>query len=493
MKTEIKVGLFVFLGLLSLLFLTFQVNNVEDFKKEGYVVYALMNDASGVTKKDKVKLRGVNIGSVISMSLVNSGVKLKLLINKNVKIPEGSAVTLSQDNFLGGKYVKIIPASESYGYVKPGETISKYIKNASMADVMTNINGAVDEIKVLIDKLNKTLDENTVLNIKETIKNVKRASQTLNSILQSADEKLPALMDNASATVSEYKKIGELLNEKLPLILNKTDSLLTRFDKTGSIINSKLPSIMKKTDSLLVKFNKTGDILNAKLDNLMDEYIKLGQNANSILADNKNGIKEAVASAKDFFVSGGESFKKIDNYLSSLTKSQILVDIQSNYMTRDDSFKTSAYISYLPVPTKYYIIGVTSSKDYSDLTTANADHQEDKLLISAEYGKRFDDLLLRGGIIENTGGLGMDYYMYHDKFKISGEIYDFNAVNDVRGTSPHLNFKGTYTYLKHIQFIGGVENILNSKARTFFLGVGVKFKDNDLKTILSGGATSFLK
>jgi len=111
----------------------------------------------------------------------------------------------------------------------------------------------------------------------------------------------------------------------------------------------------------------------------------------------------------------------------------------------------------------------------------------------AEYGKRFDNLLLRGGIIENTGGLGVDYFLDHDKLKLSGEIYDFNAVNDVRGTKPHLTFKGTYLYLKHIQFIGGIDNILNNNARKFFLGVGVKFKDNDLKTIISGGATSFLK
>ena len=102
-------------------------------------------------------------------------------------------------------------------------------------------------------------------------------------------------------------------------------------------------------------------------------------------------------------------------------------------------------------------------------------------------------MLLRGGIIENTGGLGFDYFLNHDKVKLSGEIYDFNAVNDVRGSNPHLTLKGAYLYLKHIQFIGGVDNILNANARKFFLGVGVKFKDNDLKTILSGGASSFLK
>jgi len=467
MRNEVKVGVFIFLGLLSLIFLTLQVNSLQDFNKKGYSLYALLGDASGLAKKAKVKMRGVDIGSVKKLTLDNNNVKLKLFIKNGIEIPTGSIVTLSQDNFLGGKYVKLIP-TKSNTFYKPGDIIKKYINTISMDDLMANINISVNDIKVLIKKLNNTLDEKTIQNIKDTISNIKDSSITLKSVLNTADKKFPTLLDNANDLVLEYKKAGVTLNKKLPEILDKTDTMLT-------------------------KFNKTGDTVNAKLDKLMDEYIKLGENANNILNNNKDGIKEAVASAKDFFANGGESFKKIDNYLSSLSKSQILVDIQSNYMVTDDYFKTSAHIAYLPVPTKYYILGVTSAKDYSNLTKVNLNHQEDKVYITAEYGKRFDDLLLRGGIIENTGGIGFDYFLNHDRFKLSGEVYDFNAVNDVRGNNPHLTFKGTYLYLKHIQFIGGIDNVLNTDARTFFLGVGVKFKDNDLKTILSGGATSFLK
>ncbi len=467
MKNEVKVGLFIFLGLLSLMFLTLQVNSLQDFNKKGYTLYTIMADASGLTKKAKVKMRGVEIGNVEGLTLENSNVKIKLFIKKGVKIPKDSITTLTQDNFLGGKYVKIIP-SQSYVFYKPEDVITKYINTVSMDDVMANVNTAVDDIKILIKKLNKTLDKKSIANIKETIANIKDSSKMLKSVLKTTDNKLPVLLNNANDLVLEYKKAGVTLN-------------------------GKLPDIMKKTDMLVAKFNKTGDIINAKLDKLMSEYIKLGENANGILRDNKHGIKNAVASAKDFFTNGGESFKKIDKYLSSLTKSQILVDIQSNYMARDDYFKTTASIAYLPVPTKYYILGVTSTKDYSNLSKTDLDHQENKVYISAEYGKRFDNILLRGGIIENTGGAGFDYFLDHDRVKLSTDIYDFNAVNDVRGDNPHLTFKGTYTYLKHIQFTGGVDNILNTDARTFFLGVGVKFKDNDLKTVLSGGASSFLK
>ncbi|WP_024788069.1 MULTISPECIES: MlaD family protein [unclassified Lebetimonas] len=467
MKTETKVGIFVFLGILSILYLTFQVKSLQDFNQKGYTLYAYINDASGLEKKAKVKLRGVEIGKVEDLKLNNSLVKLKLIIKQGVKIPKGSMVTLAQDNMLGGKYVKIIP-SKNHIYYSKNETIKKYLNAASLDDLMNNVNSAVDDVKVLIKKLNKTLDKNTINNFHQILANIKDASVDLKSVIKNANKKIPSLLDNANELIATYKDIGIKINKKIPDIINKSDTLLA-------------------------KLNKTGDTLNSKLGPTIDEYKKLGVNANSILNDNKKSIKTAIASAKDFFVSGGESFKKIDKLLSSATKSQIEVEFNNKFLSRDSYSKSYAQIAYLPTPTKYYILGVTSSKDYSNLDNINKNHIKNKSYITAEYGKRFDNLLIRGGIIESTGGIGADYFLDHDKVILSSEIYDFNAVNDIRGTNPHLNLAAKYIYLKHLEFLGGFENILNSRAASLFLGLGIRFRDNDLKSIISGGATSFLK
>jgi phospholipid/cholesterol/gamma-HCH transport system substrate-binding protein len=467
MKTETKVGIFIFLGILSIFYLTFQVKSLQDFNKKGYVLYACIDDASGLEKKAKVKLRGVSVGKVEDLKLDESRVKLKLFIKENVKIPKGSMVTLTQDNVLGGKYVKIIPSNSNVYYSK-NETIMKYLKTSSLDDLMNNVNSAVDEVKILIKKLNVALNKESIDNFHQTLANIKDASYSLKEVLKTANNKLPSLIDNANSLVTTYKNIGVKIDKKIPSILNKADTLLA-------------------------KLNKTGDTLNVKLGPTIDEYKKLGKNANSILEDNKDNIKEALASAKDFFVSGGESFKKIDKFLASATKSQIDVEFNSKLLTRDGNSKSYAQLSYIPNPTKYYILGITSSKDYSDLAKIDKKHEDNKIYFTAEYGKRFNNLLLRGGIIENTGGLGVDYFMLNDKLVLSSEIYDFNAVNDVRGNNPHLNLAAKYIYLKHLEFLAGVENVLNSKAVSAFLGLGIKFRDNDLKTIIAGGATSFLK
>jgi phospholipid/cholesterol/gamma-HCH transport system substrate-binding protein len=463
MRTEVKVGLFVLIGLISLLYMTFQIKTLEDFKQKGYSIYAIVDDASGITKKSRVKLRGVKIGQVDNMILLDNGVKLKLKINKNVKIPEGSKVTIAQDNVLGGKYVKIIPGNSS-SYIPPNGIIKKYIPAASMEDVLTNANKALVDVRKILKKINLTLNQETIDNFHEIVANLKLSSIKLNDILTTTQVKLPTILDNANALLLTYKKSGDILRRRLP-------------------------SILRKTDLLLAKLNKTGDILNAKLPKLANEYIKLGKNVNTILKENRKGLKQTINSASDFFASGSKSFQKLDEMLGSLQKSQIEVDIYSNYMLRDDYFKTTANIAYRPNPTKYYIFGVKSTKDYS----VKNPKDENKIYFNAMLGKRFDNLLIRGGIIESTGGLGADYFLDKDRVKLSADIYDFNSVNDIRGDRPNLSLKATYIYLKHLEFIAGIDNILNTDARTFFLGLGVKFIDNDLKTIIAGGGSTFLK
>jgi ABC-type transporter Mla subunit MlaD len=49
-----------------------------------YRIYAKFDNISGLTRKTKVKIAGINIGVLRGVSLDDSKVKLKLLIRKNI-------------------------------------------------------------------------------------------------------------------------------------------------------------------------------------------------------------------------------------------------------------------------------------------------------------------------------------------------------------------------------------------------------------------------
>jgi len=121
MKTEAKVGLFVALGLLFLFILSTQVNEFATMGKKGYEIYALLDDASGLEKNAKVKMKGVEIGFVKDIRLEGRKVKVTLFIYEGIKIPKDSVVTLQQESLLGTKYLDIEPG-ESDEYLAAGES-----------------------------------------------------------------------------------------------------------------------------------------------------------------------------------------------------------------------------------------------------------------------------------------------------------------------------------------------------------------------------------
>jgi hypothetical protein len=65
---------------------------------------------------------------------------------------------------------------------------------------------------------------------------------------------------------------------------------------------------------------------------------------------------------------------------------------------------------------------------------------------------------------------------------ISVDAFDFTRQDQ----SPHLKVFGTYDIVKNFFITGGVDDVLNDEAnlRTLFLGFGIKFADEDLKTVL---------
>ena len=158
-KLEIKIGVFVFLGIISLFILSMQVNSFSNFGKKGYELYANINDATGLRKDAKVKMRGVNIGFLEKKELKNDKVRLTLFIQKGIKIPKGSIITLSQDSMLGEKYIKVIPAKTNQ-YIKVGGTINNYKKVATFDEAVDTINMAAEEFRKFMKKLNNTVDEN---------------------------------------------------------------------------------------------------------------------------------------------------------------------------------------------------------------------------------------------------------------------------------------------------------------------------------------------
>jgi phospholipid/cholesterol/gamma-HCH transport system substrate-binding protein len=254
------------------------------------------------------------------------------------------------------------------------------------------------------------------------------------------------------------------------------------FSQTADTVNKDLPEIMKRVNSLTTRLDNISGALETKLPEAVDKFTKIEDNVSVMLAENRAGLKETISSAGSFFKSGEEAFGKVDTMLSNFTTSELQVAMHTDYMMRDQYAKIYLGITYLPNPETYYMLDLISADDYSiNATQAPGTHVKGRTTYSAQYGKRFDDFLLRFGAIESTGGVGVDYYTKHDRLKISGEAFDFNALNDHRSDRAHLKAQLRYQMLKHLEVYGGWDNFLNSRSQNVFLGLGLRFIDNDIK------------
>ena len=464
MNVEAKVGAFVASGLVLLFVLSTQVNDIGSFNEEGIRVNAYIKDASGLELKSKVKLNGVEVGYIDNISLVDHKVKLRFFIQEGINIPVDSSVMVTQDTVLGGKLINIgLGVSEKY--LSDDDSLSRVERLASFEETSDRVDRAAEELRLFMSELRQTFDDKSRKDLQKAIE--------------------------------EFAKVGESLRIVIAENRSNLYETIDNFRQTGQTINGRLPDIMAQLDSLTKRFDNVGGTLDEKLPIAMDKFIFLEDNLSSILEENKAPLNSALVSADEFFSSGQEAFKKVDKLLSNFTKSELQFGMNANYMFSDEYIKTYVEINFLPDPSTYYMLSVISMDDYMQ-TDASGNYREPqihdngKFYFSAQYGKRYDDILFRAGLIESTGGFGIDYYTMKDNVKFTLEAYDFNAENDFRNDRAHMRFAMRYRFLKHLELNVGWDNFLNSKADNVYLGFGASFTEESMKYLLGSAAGSAL-
>lgn len=465
MKLEAKIGLFVAVALGALLLLSTQVTSLGKWGQKGYPIEAYVDDASGIEQQTHVAMNGVVIGAVDAITIEKKQVRLTLLINEGILIPDDSSVIVAQESLLGSKVLNIV-AGDSSSNLAAGGVLVQSKQYASFDQTSDSVNAAAKELELLMHDFRSTLDEEHRRAIQDAIIAFRDVGVNLNGVVVDNREELHAAIANFKA-------------------------MSAGFSQTADTVNKDLPEIMERISSLTMRMNNISGSVEDSVPEAVNKFVAIEDNISAILTENRSSLKSTVTSAESFFKSGEEAFSKVDTLLSTFTTSELQVAMHSDYMIRDGYAKIYLGATYLPNPETYYMFDLVSTDDYSIANVLPAVHSKGQTYISAQYGKRFDNTLLRFGAIESTGGIGIDYFMNHDKVKFSGEVFDWNAINDVRGTSPHLKAQVRYQMLKHLELYGGWDNFLNPQSQNIFMGLGLRFIDNNIKYL--SGASSLTK
>jgi len=189
-NNEFKVGLFVLLCILGLLYLTFSSGKMN-IKKGGYNIYVTFNDIAGLEKKAPVMLNGLEVGKVDDINItygnVGTSLTLKLWLDGKAKVREDSIVSIKTLGLMGEKFIQI-SSTGNKDFINPGTTLEgkPYLDiDALLEQVQFITKDVTTQVNKLVANLNNTVDDNKgsisqiVRNLETTSKNFEEFSDDI--------------------------------------------------------------------------------------------------------------------------------------------------------------------------------------------------------------------------------------------------------------------------------------------------------------------------
>ncbi len=447
---EFKVGALVVAigGLIA--FMSMQVSDDPSYMGRSKKAWFLLPNASGLIKGSAIKSAGIPVGAIQEIQLQDGQARIDISVKSGLPLTRSAVVELRSNGILGDKHIEIFPGVAGDPELEDSGQILNVKSNGSMDDVMLQVSDLASSLK------------DVTKNLKEAVSEDGTDKHILGRIIRNM-EKLTS--DISQMTADNKQQVGEIVDQ-VHDITTTLDELINDesdkgFKKTWKTAMVRIDSSLKNIDEITTKINN-GDGVIGKL-----------------ISDEKTS--EDVSSA----------IEGISGLVDTASKVSTGIDFNSYYLSEVGAAKTAVGITIQPGLDRYYYLGIITDPagsieitDTATQGTAGSSFMTEtrtyrsRTKITAFYGKHFFNWTLRGGIIEDKGGVGVDYHMLADKLKATVEAYDFEKVQ-VRTLLNYKIFSGFYV-------TAGYNDALNKRsAQSFFAGAGLYLTNDDLKLLLT--------
>ncbi|OGQ08478.1 MAG: hypothetical protein A3G32_10370 [Deltaproteobacteria bacterium RIFCSPLOWO2_12_FULL_40_28] len=440
-NSQVKVGLFVLGVLVILIYITLRIGG-SGFSAGGhYTVYVAVNSAVGLTKKAPVQIAGVPVGFVSDIELIeNQKARLKLKIKRGVLVSSDAQVQIKAQGFLGDTYIEIYQPGPITTQLETGQTLNNVATYGDISQVAGQVGAIAEDIKAVTATL-KTLMAGDDSSFAKSLKNIEAITSSLGRVSVQNEGNLNTIVANLKA-----------LSENLNLIVARNTS---NVDQT------------------------LGDLADAA------SKIRNGEGTIGRLINDDETVEKL-----------NESLDQLNNVLGTTSKMQIDLGYKTEYLGTTEAFKHYVSLKLKPKPDKYFIFEfvddpapdssfetrqttITSGGVSTEVTEEIETTQEDKFRFTAQLAKEFYGLTVRGGLIESSGGVGLDYD--YGPFGVDLSFFDLETK---RGEKPHLKAGGSVNLTKNLFLTGGLDDMLNPDQDTdWYMGAGLEITDEDLKSI----------
>ena len=246
-----------------------------------YTVY--YDDVTGLMESSRVKMRGVEIGNVRSIKLLEDKVEVELSIDGEYAdmIPDNSVAEIASAGLMGGMEIYIIQG-DSEKPMPDGGTFEGRVRADMLGSLADKGGELLEGLNVTVDNLNTLLEANG--------ENLGQLVANLESVTASIDQMLTASSENIEGALGDLHAFTTMLSESSANIEAMITNLETfSGDLADADLVNKLSSTVDSLNGVLSTIeNKEGSV--GKLLNdaeLYDSLTTASDNLGLLLEDVK--------------------------------------------------------------------------------------------------------------------------------------------------------------------------------------------------------------
>lgn len=450
---EFKVGLMVLsvAGLVG--YMSMQLSDDPSILRRPRKAWFLLPNASGLIKNGAVKTAGIQVGTVKDITLQDGQARVDVTVKDDVPLYSSAAVEIKSMGILGDKHVEIYPGSPTDPPLVEGGQILIIRDKGSLDNIINQVGDIATDLKDVAKNLREAVSEDGTSQhvLGRIVRNIEKLTGDLSQITSNNKEKVNDILDQVHKITTS---LDDMINEEGEQGLKKTwKRTLARIDST-----------MKNVDEIAAKVNK-------------------GEGTIGKLINDDTTVEEL-----------NTAIQGVSSLVDTASRIQTGFDYHAEYLSAIGGTKSYIGIQIQPGLDRYYMIGLVddpagvvdeSSAKVIDNTNGGtlADTSERKVYknktkLTIQYAMNFWDLTLRAGLIENSGGFGVDYAFFKRKLKLSMDAFNLEKTN-LRAFAKYNLGWGFYA-------LGGISDALDKNGvRSGYLGAGLFLTNDDLKILLS--------
>jgi len=486
MNTEKKVGLFFLISMVLIALLIMKTGQFELFNKgKFYTIQTVMDTAQGLDRDTDVRMAGVRIGKVLRVDLDQGKAVVTMEIQEQYQLAAGSRVKVVAKGILGDKYVEVLPAPYTGKLVQDGQRLESE-QSTSMDDIMDVVYALATDLKAVTHSLKNSIGTQTgEKELTSILANIDRITADLRDITERNKQGFTASIDNIQSFTGD-------LREQIPVLTRKLDQLMGHLDEVVGENRENLKATLANAKTSTAKLDKT-------LDYIEDVARKIDEGQGTVgKLVNEDTAHEKLTATMDSFKNAMDN---ASDYLSTFKNTGVYLGFRSEYLTDISDSKSYFTVDIVPSEKRFYQVELIDSPygkikqdsfehiitnpdgsirdQYTEMITSN----RDSLKFSATIGQRFGDFILKVGLIESKGGFGLGYTPPGlRRFNFFMEASDFSRADDL---APRLKLYGQYRFYRDLFVTAGVDDALESDYNQYFVGVGIRFRDDFFKNMLS--------